>query len=240
MLEQVLEKQQVWTKHEWIRETRFGRWFLRSDTWVRYVLVVAINDFASLLKSRNFKVDKLLDAGCGQGLAFPILEKILKPKSIVGVDIDSELLSLASEPANECDCLVSLVNAKISKLDFPDESFDMVFCHQLLHHTGNQVGALKEMYRVMSPGGLLLVGESCISFINSLPVKLLFKHPSESQKTASEFIELVKSCGFIVDDDVIQSTAPWWSLPDLGVLDKLRKNKKTREPSEVLFVARKP
>lgn len=227
-------------KGEWIRETGFGRWFLQSGVWVRYVLTVAIHDFAGLLKPKQLKVRRLLDAGCGQGLAFSILEDKLNPELIVGVDIDLELLGLAQEPASACECEVSLVNAKMSALDFPDGYFDMVFCHQLLHHTAHQEAALNELYRVLSPSGVLLVGESCQSFIKTLPVQMLFNHPNKSQKTAQGYIDLVKSCGFIVQEKETKLSAPWWSLPELGLFKKIGLSKKGGvEPTEVLFLAHK-
>lgn len=227
-------------KGEWIRETGFGRWFLRSGVWVRYVLTVGIEDFADLLRPEQLNVERLLDAGCGQGLAFAILQDKLSPKSIVGVDIDLELLELAREPAKACACEVSLVNAKMSALDFPDGHFDMIFCHQLLHHTAYQEAALEELYRVLSPGGVLLVGESCQAFIKTMPVQMLFNHPNESQKTAQGYIDLVKSCGFIVQEKETKRSAPWWSLPELGLFKKIGLSKKGGEPTEVLFLARKP
>ncbi len=225
---------------EWVRETKFGRWFLQSDTWVRYVLDVAIKDFSKILGPQPPAIDKMLDAGCGQGLAFPLLEQSWNPNKIVGIDIDAELLELAEDSAKKCRCGVTLKHAKISESGHQDDYFDMIFCHQLLHHTGGQTQALKEFYRILAPGGILLIGESCRTFINTLPVRLLFKHPADAQKTASEFVDLVKENGFSINDENIKTSTPWWSLSDLGFLKKIGVNTTQGEPTEVLIVARKP
>ncbi len=234
------EEQHNTLNTDWVRETRFGRWFLQSGTWVRYVLGVAIKDFSQILTPQPIKMDKILDAGCGQGLALPLIEQSWKPNEIVGIDIDVELLELAKKPAEECHCDVTLKHAKISESGFQNDYFDVIFCHQLLHHTSGQTEALKEFYRILAPGGVLLIGESCRSFIKTLPVRLLFKHPKDAQKTASEFVNLVKENGFILNDDGIKTSSPWWSLADLGLLKKIGLNKPLVEPTEVLIVARKP
>jgi ubiquinone/menaquinone biosynthesis C-methylase UbiE len=97
----------------------------------------------------------------------------------------------------------------------------MIFCHQLLHHATDQTGALQRFYRLLMPGGVVMVGESCRPFVRSLPVRLLFKHPVEAQKSAAEFIGLVKSMGFEVGEHDVKISTPWWSRRDLGLLEKL-------------------
>ncbi len=229
----------VSTKKDWVRESQFGRWFLQSDTWVRYVLNVAFKDFNRLMGPTHRQFDRVLDAGCGQGLAFQNIEKYWSPKSIIGVDIDKDLLNLAKAPAEYCSCDVSLENQDASKLNFPDNSFDLIFSHQLLHHSSNQEATVKEFQRILAPGGLLLSAESCISFIHSLPVKLLFRHPRQSQKTAEEFKEVLRKHGFTINEEEVYTSAPWWSRPDLGLFEKLGMSP-PKEPTEILMIAQKP
>ena len=46
-------------------------------------------------------------------------------------------------------------NSDITELPIPDGSFDVVFCHRVLEHVLNDIGAMREMFRVLRPGGLL-------------------------------------------------------------------------------------
>jgi len=75
-------------------------------------------------------------------------------------------------------------------------------------------------------------------------VRWFFRHPMKAQKTADKYIELVRAAGFIVDDDKIKVSSPWWSLADLGVFEKLGLKKRTEpelsEQTELLMVATKP
>ncbi len=234
-----LTKQQA-TEIEWVRESRFGRWFLTTNIWLEYVLTEAVVDLKQLLNNRLSRTPRILDAGCHQGLAFELLEQHFQPRTIIGVDIDKEYVSLAREAAKRCQCEVTCENGTVYDLDLPDSSIDVIFSHQLIHHLSDQSKALEEYYRVLVPGGLILIGESCRSFIHSLPVRLLFRHPQNVQKSAEGYVELVKTHGFTVEDEDIQTSRPWWSRGDYGLIELLGLPQKKREPTEVLMIARKP
>lgn len=237
-MDSMLKKQVA--EQEWVRESRFGRWFLTTNIWLQYVLSEAVVDFKKLLKNRLSGTPHLLDAGCHQGLAFDLLEQYFQPKTIIGVDIDADFIRVAEETATRCVCEVKCENGTVYNLHLPDTSIDVIFCHQLLHHLSDQSTALEEFYRVLVPGGVLLVGESCRSFITSLPVRLLFRHPMHVQKSAEEYVELVRSHGFIIRDEDIKTSIPWWSRTDYGLSEKIGLPQKQQEATEVLMVARKP
>lgn len=237
-LDSILKKQP--SNKDWVRESRFGRWFLSTNMWFQYVLSEAFFDLKQLLKHRLSGTHRILDAGCGQGLAFALLEQHFQPKTIIGVDIDKEEISLASEAAKHCTCEVKFENSTVCDLNIPDSSIDMIFCHQLIHHISDQSTALEEFYRILVPGGLILIGESCRSFINSFYVRLLFRHPLQVQKTADEYVELIKSIGFKINDNDIKTSRPWWSRKDFGLTEKIGLPQKQQEPTEILIIATKP
>ena len=230
---------QPYSKHEWVQETRFGKWFLSTDIWYKYVLTEAFDDLGTLLKER-IPSGKVLDAGCGQGQAFTLLEKYFNPSLIVGLDIDSELISRAQSETDKIQCPNELIVGTATQLPYPDNYFDTIFCHQLLHHVGNQMAVLKEFHRVLAPEGILLVCESCRSFIESYWVRWLFRHPMQAQKSAEEYIELVRSAGFEIGDQNINKTTPWWSLRDFGITQKLGiRNPESLVTTEVAMIADK-
>jgi SAM-dependent methyltransferase len=47
--------------------------------------------------------------------------------------------------------------ADAERLDFPDNSFDIVYSHGVLHHTPDTAGAIREVHRVLRPGGRAVV-----------------------------------------------------------------------------------
>ena len=224
----------------WVRETRFGRWFLGTQTWYRYVLSQAISDFAGLFAGRAPIQPHILDAGCGQGMAFGLLEQYFQPASITGLDIDGEQVQKAAAVAASMTTPTRAVQGNASEALFPAASFDLILCHQLLHHSCQQQETLAEFYRLLRPGGVLLVGESCRSFIQSVPVRLLFRHPAMVQKDARGYMDLLRSAGFVFSDRDVQTSRPWWSRRCLGVAQKLGLGRNITEPTEILILAAKP
>ncbi len=232
----------------WVKETRFGGWFQATHIWNRYVLREAVEEFRRLLESapgpETATVSPnphILDAGCGSGGAFPLIEQHLGPSAIVAVDIDPQMIRNARDAARSVACPVEVRLESVEKLSFPDESFDVVFCHQTVHHLSDQEAATHEFLRVLKPGGPLLLAESCRSFIDSLLVRILFRHPAGVQKTASEYIALLEGAGFSLSKRQVSTPYPLWSRPDFGLVERLGGRTRTkREDTQVNVVAQRP
>ena len=202
----------------WVKESAFGIWFLNSHTWKQRVLRVALADLARLLPTAPAN-PSILDVGCGRGNSFALLEEHFHPQQITAIEIDEELLPDARAAASRCACSVSVTAGNAECLPYPDASFDMVFCHQSFHHIVRQFEAMTEFYRVLKPGGFLLFAESCKRFIHSLPIRLLFRHPMQVQKSAAEYVQLIRDSGFHIDDQAMATPYLWWSRPDIGALE---------------------
>ncbi|MBC8027439.1 MAG: class I SAM-dependent methyltransferase [Steroidobacteraceae bacterium] len=228
------------TAPDWVSETRFGKWFLSTRTWYRYVLTVAIEDLRAIGGQRMHLIGRLLDVGCGQGRSFGLLAKHFKPREIVAVDIDPVMVETARLAAKDCPVPVTVKQSSVSRLELPDASVDVVFCHQLIHHVADQRRVLGELHRVLAPGGYLLLGESCESFIHIWSVRWFFRHPPGVQHPAEGYVQLVRDAGFVVEERDVRTSTPWWSLPDLGIARKYGLQKNVPPPTELLLVARKP
>lgn len=225
----------------WVRETRFGRWFLGTEMWRRYVLAEAIDTLVGLLGERLVKGQRILDLGCGQGMAFPLLDRAFAPRQYVGVDLDADLVAKARQLPAGVHCRPQWQCGSALALPLPDAAVDIVFCHQILHHVYRQAQVLAECRRVLATGGVALVAESCRSFIESTPVRLLFRHPRGVQLTAAQYLALIRASGFEVDDADVAVQTPWWSRGDLGLVQRLGWTPgPPGEPTEVLILACKP
>lgn len=222
---------------DYVPESRFGEWFQRTDIWRRYVVEPAAMELASLLPRGLGPFTTVLDAGCGEGVAFDVLRRVFGARNLVGVDIHPGSVETARQLAARMGEGVRVHQADATRLPMGSGTIDVVFCHQLLHHCSDPVGVLKELRRVLVPEGWLLVSESCRPFLEWWPVRLLFRHPPREQCTAGEYAALLKESGFSDEATRIMTPAPWWSLPDLGVRKRLGGASVAREATQVRIAA---
>ncbi len=203
----------------WVKESVFGIWFLNTDMWFERVLKRAIADLDRMLPEPKKRYPLILDVGCGRGNSFELLDEYFNPDHISGIEVDEILLADAKKQAEACRCSVDLITDNAELMPYPDQSFDMVFCHQSFHHIVQHEKAMQEFYRVLKPGGVLLFAESCRKFIHSFSIRLLFRHPMDVQKTAEEYIDLIRQSGFEVAPESVSKPYLWWSRPDFGALE---------------------
>jgi len=128
---------------------------LRSHEWR-----TAENSAAYLLDRLEPGLD-LLDIGCGPGTITLDLAARVAPGAVVGVDRADEVIAQAE--ALRTDRRVNTVRfatGDIYALDLEDASFDVVHAHQVLQHLQDPVSALRELRRVLRPGGTLAARDS--------------------------------------------------------------------------------
>lgn len=202
-----------------VPETRFGIWFLGTETWVEHVLKCAINDLERLIEDRKPSYPVILDVGCGYGRSFKILKERFSPDRMIGTDIDQKMLAIAARQVRKQGVDVELIQGTCCCLALADRSVDMLFCHQTFHHLVDQESAIREFHRVLKPGGLLLFAESTRAYIHSWIIRYLFRHPMDVQKTAAEYLDLIRSAGFRITQSSISLPYLWWSRTDLGIME---------------------
>ena len=111
---------------------------------------------AAYLLPRLAAGQSLLDVGCGPGTITADLAERVAPGTVTAVEITAEALALAQEEiASRGIGNVRFAVADVHALDFPDDTFDVVYAHQVLQHVADPVLALKEMRRVCKPGGVI-------------------------------------------------------------------------------------
>ncbi|MFC4222761.1 class I SAM-dependent methyltransferase [Lysinibacter cavernae] len=103
----------------------------------------------------------LLDIGCGPGTITVEFADALAPAEVIGLDAAAEVIEKATSHATEQGTEnVTFVVGDAYALPYDDESFDIVHSHQTLQHLADPVAALREMHRVLKPGGLLAVRDA--------------------------------------------------------------------------------
>jgi 2-polyprenyl-3-methyl-5-hydroxy-6-metoxy-1,4-benzoquinol methylase len=134
---------------------------------------------------------RVLDAGCGEGV---LVEEYASRLAIEGVDENYSSARVRS--------------ASITKLPYTDASFDRALCLDVLEHLtfDDQPRALAELFRVLKPGGELLVTVPNLAHLQSRIHFLLrgrlirtaseHKHPGD--RPVAEYVRLAERAGFVL------------------------------------------
>jgi ubiquinone/menaquinone biosynthesis C-methylase UbiE len=201
-------------------ESRFGVWFLGTETWAKRVLKPAIEDLERLTENRRTSYPVIVDVGCGFGRSFRMLNDRFRPVRMVGVDFDPKMLASSALEANRQGLAVEFKRAPASSLPLADQSVDMVFCHQTFHHLIDQHKVLGEFHRVLKHDGALLFAESTRKYIHSWIIRLLFRHPMDVQRTAPEYLAMIRNAGFEINPRSVSYPYLWWSRSDFAILER--------------------
>ncbi|MDA8123904.1 MAG: methyltransferase domain-containing protein [Deltaproteobacteria bacterium] len=99
---------------------------------------------------------RLLDCGCGQGAITTGLAAAILPGEAVGIDMGESQIAAAREwAAAKGQQNVRFEVGNLYEIPFPDASFDAVFANTVLEHVDDPGRAMREMRRVLKPGGVV-------------------------------------------------------------------------------------
>lgn len=152
-----------------------------SDNARRYFMSPEFHEAVRILSELGkspHKGIKVLDFGCGNGVACYALARI--GYSVVGVD--SSLGKLAGiNAAKKIQGLdgvnFELVHTTGEKIDFPDNSFDIVWIREALHHIMNLIDFLTEIKRVLKPDGIVCCLRDVVIWNESQRAHFFATHP---------------------------------------------------------------
>lgn len=94
---------------------------------------------------------RLLDAGCSRGSTTALYAR--RATSACGIDIGTQDVAAARVAHPDIDFWVAPCEA----IPCPDNAFDTVVCADVLEHVANEAQALRELRRVLTPGGMLIL-----------------------------------------------------------------------------------
>lgn len=146
----------------------------------------------------------LLDCGCGTAPMLTLLQKKYPHRHYTGIDLTPEMIEAAKAKNMPG---VELVVGDCEDLPFPAESFDAVICCQSFHHYPNVQAFFHSVYRVLRPGGRLILRDMTANtaaarwFFNhiELPVVNLAGHGDVRVYSVEEVRALCQKAGLVLE-----------------------------------------
>ncbi len=143
--------------------------------------------------------ERILDIGCGNARDIARIAEL--GGEVVGVDISAGMVAAARkelERMGKNDIALQVGDA--TNLDFPDASFDKVLCSEVIEHIPDTPRALREMRRILKPGGSLVLSTpnrgSWYGFerywLWEKVLRRKWPHPCDEWRTMAEVLALVE------------------------------------------------
>ena len=151
-----------------------------------------------LVQICNFPVgERVLELGCGSGYGTKLIKKHFKPEKISAIDLDERMIKIANK--NNTDANITFIVGDATKLPFSNNTFDAVFELGIIHHIPNWRDSIKEIFRVLKPGGQIIIEDLSLETFNSFIGKFLkrfFRHPYSKMYREQEFIDYLTKMRF--------------------------------------------
>lgn len=156
-----------------------------------------------LLKKLGAEIEGMtvLEVGCAHGVGTQVLLDKWHAKKVYAMDLDEDMLKKARQRLkNHNEERLELNIGDVTQLEAKDQSYDAVVNFAAIHHVPDWQLALKEITRVLKPGGLFIFQEVTAQWILRWPYRVLFEHPMENRFSGQQFLDELKSLGFEIGE----------------------------------------
>ena len=146
----------------------------------------------------------VLALGCGTGST--AIAHAPHVRHIRAVDISDKMLDIARAKADAAGVTnVDFERAAIEELTLPNEGYDLVMAHSLLHLLPDKEAALEAIFSTLKPGGAFVSSTACIGDTQAwlrfiLPIGRFFgRMPFVEIFTTEQLVQSIEAAGFVID-----------------------------------------
>jgi SAM-dependent methyltransferase len=140
-----------------------GQWQVSGNAphaYERYMVPTLFAPWAQELRARaaQHAGERVLDVACGTGIVARLAAERVGPSgSVLGMDLNAAMLETARAQTPTTGAPVAWREGDAHRLPWADATFDMVCCQQGVQFFPDKTQALREMQRVLAPGGRLVL-----------------------------------------------------------------------------------
>lgn len=158
--------------------------------------------------------DTILDIGCGGGRTVSKLAAMATQGKVYGIDFSEESVAVSKKTNARWIEMgrVEIRHASVSQLPFPDGTFDLVTAVETHFWWPDLPGDTREIFRVVKPGGKVILIAEIYKGANTLAARLAEKYADRSPiklLSVDEHRELLRTAGF-TDLQVVDESAKGW------------------------------
>lgn len=156
---------------------------------------IEIRSLRKRVSVSNNKV--VLELGCGNGSGTKLLKKYFHPKHLYAIDVDPKHIEFAKTRIR--DKSITFEQADAAKLPYKNEMLDVVFDFSVIYHIDNWKTVLKEVRRVLKPGGQFILEDLSIDSLGhdfGKVFRKLFMHTYKRPYKREELFNFLKSQGW--------------------------------------------
>ncbi len=148
---------------------------------------------------------RILEIGCGRGAGACLILEKFRPAALHALDLDRKMIRQALGYLNpEQRRCISLYVGDVYRLPYRDASLDGVFGFGVLHHLPDWRGGVREIARVLKPGGYYFLEEFYPQFYQNFLFKRIFLHPEHDRFRSHDLRQCLAKCGLSLDSCVEQ------------------------------------
>jgi ubiquinone/menaquinone biosynthesis C-methylase UbiE len=194
-----------------VSETQSNPALVAAENYEKNVVTYTTGPFAAILVEHAHPQpgEHVADVACGTGVvARQTAPRVGTAGTVVGVDINPAMLAVARSLPAPDGASIDWREGSASALPLPDDAFDLVLCQAGLQFFPDRPAALREMYRVLRPGGRVaisvwrsieynpagqIIWEAMARHLNTTVSAI---NPAVSLGDADELRALMESAGF--------------------------------------------
>ncbi len=168
-----------------------------------------INWMAKVCPARDFA--RALEVGCGRGAGARLIRRRFRPVELHTTDLDVEMMQKALRYLSSGERgSIHLCAADLLALPYPAASMDAVFGFGVLHHIPDWRRSLKELTRVLKPGGFYFLEEIYPTLYQNVVTKRILVHPHRDRFDGADLRLALKEANLTLTAE--------WEVKYIGII----------------------
>ena len=156
---------------------------------------------------------QFLEVGCGRGAGAGLILEKLRPARLHALDLDQRMIRQALAYLRpEQLRRISLYVGDVLRLPYRDAALDGVFGFGVLHHLPDWRSGLREIARVLKPGGFYFLEEFYPQLYQNFLARRLFLHPEHDRFYSHDLRQGLSDCGLSLGHCLEHKQLGIWAL----------------------------